>query len=419
LQSLSLSIKPLKKVHYAVFEKSLRKRVDELKSWHKDFDPSWFLVGRKADASIDKALKNQFGQAAPQESVLDVISAIRQAIAATRTGTSSRASVFRESSILSAVPTPLLNSTISVCRLSTDGMPVLLDMTMFDADVDKSKYTTHVRDLADLLSLSKPNTLGLLECLGVIKIFETSGCLSQFQFIYKIPSTLSNASSLRTQLTGSPISLDARFRLARSMARNLMAVHATDLVHKNIRPETIVVFEDSSDPLPVSFLVGFERFRPFNAGTNFIGDMVWERNIYRHPKRQGIKPEDEYIMQHDIYSLGVCLLEIGMWASFVTTENPPHPGPRLDISNQAVMLERVRAESAWKIKRTFTDMATENLPSAMGLVYTEVVQSCLTCLDQGASNMFADVKELYDEDGILVGVAFIEKILMRLESIFL
>ena len=81
------------------------------------------------------------------------------------------------------------------------------------------------------------------------------------------------------------------------------------------------------------------------------------------------------------------------------------------------MIERMRAGTAGEIKNMFIDMALENLPFAMGRVYTEVVLSCLTCLDQGASNMFANVRELYDEDGILVGVAFIEKILMRLESI--
>jgi hypothetical protein len=414
LQSLSLSVKPLKKAHYALIEKSLRKRVDELNSWHKDFDPSWFLVGRKADAGIDNTLKNQSRDADTQEGVLNVISVIREAIAATRTGASSRASVFLKSSILSAVYTPLPNSTVSLCSLKTDSTPVLLDMTTFDADVDNGKYTTHVRDLAKLLSLSTPDTLGLLKCLGVIKIFESSGSLLQFQFIYQNPSTLNYASSLRTQLMGSPISLDARFRLSKSMARNLMAVHTADLVHKNIRPEKIVVFEDSSDPLPVSCLVGFERFRPFKAGTNLTGDMVWERNIYRHPKRQGIKPEDEYIMQHDIYSLGACLLEIGLWTSFIATAEQ-----QLENSKYTRTIERMRAGTAGEIKNIFIDMALENLPFAMGRVYTEVVLSCLTCLDQGASNMFANVRELYDEDGILVGVAFIEKILMRLESISL
>ncbi|CAG8970828.1 hypothetical protein HYALB_00001616 [Hymenoscyphus albidus] len=52
-----------------------------------------------------------------------------------------------------------------------------------------------------------------------------------------------------------------------------------------------------------------------------LGDETIERNLYRHPSRQGAIPADEFIMQHDIYNLGVCLLEIGLWESFVTYDS--------------------------------------------------------------------------------------------------
>lgn len=47
------------------------------------------------------------------------------------------------------------------------------------------------------------------------------------------------------------------------------------------------------------------------------GDDKWQDNLYRHPERQGKNPEESYTMHHDVYSLGVCLLEIGLWTSFV------------------------------------------------------------------------------------------------------
>jgi hypothetical protein len=99
----------------------------------------------------------------------------------------------------------------------------------------------------------------------------------------------------------------------------------------------------------------------------------------------------------------------------VTLSNPPQPGPLLHISKQLAMKEAPQA--AWDIKKIFIEMANEALPSKMGLVYTEVVLSCWTCLDSGAANLFGDAKDLYDQDGILVGLAFIEKILVQLESI--
>jgi hypothetical protein len=47
----------------------------------------------------------------------------------------------------------------------------------------------------------------------------------------------------------------------------------------------------------------------------------------------------------------------------------------------------------------------------MGRKYTETVVTCLTCLD--ISNSFGDASEFLDENGILVGVRFIEKVKYR------
>lgn len=141
--------------------------------------------------------------------------------------------------------------------------------------------------------------------------------------------------------------------------------------------------------------------------------MVWHRNIYRHPSRQGLKVQELYVMQHDIYSLGVCLLEIGLWSSFVGQNHQPTPS--FDVAEELTSSNPTRA--AIQIKQRLIDKTKVELPSRMGKKYTEVVLSCLTCLDSGTTNMFENEDDLYDEDGILVGVAFIEKILMKLDEI--
>jgi hypothetical protein len=61
-------------------------------------------------------------------------------------------------------------------------------------------------------------------------------------------------------------------------------------------------------------------------------------------------------------------------------------------------------------------MAETQLPGRMGKVYTNVVVSCLTCLDPGNQG-FGDERSFMDEDGILVGVRYIEKV--RLKAPFL
>lgn len=87
----------------------------------------------------------------------------------------------------------------------------------------------------------------------------------------------------------------------------------------------------------------------------------------------------------------------------------------LEISTELTLNNK--RQTALNIKKKLLLLATQNLPGLMGLVYTEVVVSCLTCLDSDATNMFADDKTLEDQDDILVGVAFIDKILKRLISI--
>jgi hypothetical protein len=94
-------------------------------------------------------------------------------------------------------------------------------------------------------------------------------------------------------------------------------VHLHDFVHKNICPETTLCLckgqEEESSPLVC--LVGFQVVRNVDGKTNTtkIGD---KHRLYCHPSLQGVEKTD-YVMQHDIYSLGVCLLEIGLWESML------------------------------------------------------------------------------------------------------
>ncbi|KAI9849366.1 MAG: hypothetical protein M1830_007121 [Pleopsidium flavum] len=189
-----------------------------------------------------------------------------------------------------------------------------------------------------------------------------------------------------------------------------MFVHTSQFVHKNIRPETIVVFKNENSVLGAPFLVGFEKVRSAEGVTYRLGDSEWQKNLYRHPKRQGTQPEEDYKMQHDIYSLGVCLLELGLWSSFAHYNNevdPPTTGPALNIAEQLSMKDQ--RKKAFEIKRILVDMAKDRLPSRVGKKYTEIVVSCLTCLDK-ENNGFGDESDFVDEDGISIGVRYIEEV---------
>jgi len=114
-------------------------------------------------------------------------------------------------------------------------------------------------------------------------------------------------------------------------------------------------------------------------------------------------------MQHDLYSLGVCLLEIGMWSSFVTFDESSSfatPGASLDIVSQLAIKDL--RKRAFEIKSILFDMAEKHLPGRMGNKYANVAMSCLACLDKG--NAFGNEDEFLDEDGVEVGVRYIAKV---------
>lgn len=131
------------------------------------------------------------------------------------------------------------------------------------------------------------------------------------------------------------------------------------------------------------------------------GDSDREKNLYRHPHRQGLNPEENYTMQHDIYSLGVCLLEIGMWKSFVSYANNS-----AKLSND---LSGAEFDKPVLMKENLVALAKRDLPTRMGERYEEIVVNCLTCLDEENED-FGNQSEFEDVDGVLVGVRYIEKV---------
>ncbi|ODM16477.1 hypothetical protein SI65_07984 [Aspergillus cristatus] len=402
----------LRKVKAIYIKRHLKEAVADLEDWQRRFDPSWYLITRIASPVIDKQLRD--GLPGHNSSTIR-LKQIREAIKEVSSiGSSHAGSVFMNTSHIvgSAHEIPGTNTTIA--SYGNDARTVLLDRTDYGPLIEAMTAKTYVRDLARLLLNVEPMTFGLLKCEGVIELPDENN-KSQFQFILEVPKGLSSPRTLRSILAEAPrCSLSHRIQLAKQLARSVMFVHTSGFVHKNIRPETILVFADGSNRLGPSFLSGFERIRPSGAATEKSGDLVWQKNFYRHPTRQGLWPEDYYSMQHDIYSLGVCLLELALWRSFVQYDGDTAvPCSELDIT--AAISDKDPRRGAFAIKKKLVAMAEHRLPSSMGDRYTDLTVACLTCLDNGESNTFGyDVK---DEDGIVVGVRYIEKVLLQIEEI--
>jgi len=259
-----------------------------------------------------------------------------------------------------------------------------------------------------------------------------------FDLVFRAPGGVKSLKSLRQALLDAeanpPIALSRRVRFARELAKSISYVHTYNFVHKSICPESVLIFADLESARDSTFLVGFGEFRSADGCTIMMGDETWERNIYRHPARQGEHPKESYKMQHDIYSLGVCLLEIGLWRSFVDYSSPDDgeaPMPKHGQLHQGFLAwakdsgvepvgESLYAalpySTAILLKEYLVHLARTTLALRMGEIYAEVVMTCLTCLDKDNGD-FGEEAEFIDADEIVVGVRFIEKVLGRLNEI--
>ncbi|KAH8760745.1 hypothetical protein BGZ57DRAFT_829788 [Hyaloscypha finlandica] len=121
--------------------------------------------------------------------------------------------------------------------------------------------------------------------------------------------------------------LNERFRFARDLAAAILYVHSVGWVHKNVMSSNIVFVQPptegasqgcgrgtAKETLGKPLLMGFEESRDDSTLSNYVqNSCAWDVNIYRHPQRQGTNPAARYSMAHDVYSLGVVLLELGLW----------------------------------------------------------------------------------------------------------
>lgn len=488
--------RPLK---YA-WNKALDDMIAGLEQWQRLYDPTWFLItlisDRIIDTEVDDVRKtflpapSTADKPAPAARSLSTLSQLRRALY----GSEKEVHVTlpsRDFDSSKTTPVPYTDGSIrtflrtSTSTTASEGTArwMLVDSIVLDPPRhDLAAARKDAEDLARTLKAVDPETFGLLRCHGIVKEKSTqTGRLAAIHLVFRPPScwvppstsiapeksstSLPSLCTLREALlrseremssgrhipnqgqapwrkTGAcPPSLTARLEIAQSLASSVSFVHVCNLVHKNIRPESTVLFQspEKGDEQGVTrdgpawrhrvFLLGFDGFRREHYQTLRVGDTSFERNLYRHSSRQGPIANENYVMQHDIYSLGVCLLEIGLWRSLVKYERSKdgeggdenvelaQPSELLGLDLEKLDMVTWPQKTRAVIKDTLLALAREELPAAMGDRYTSVVVACLTCLDEDSADFANDGAR--DEDGLIVGVRFIESVLMKLGEIVL
>jgi hypothetical protein len=194
--------------------------------------------------------------------------------------------------------------------------------------------------------------------------------------------TLLSASSKSGARLIAQHTLGARFELARQIATAVFYCHSIGWVHKAISAHNIIILsralttttsgekENKYFPstLGTAFLAGFEYSRrdvDRTTGPPTDDDLAdsWRYQIYQHPTRQVMQadvvdPEERYQKVHDLYSLGVVLLEIARWRPWEASA------------------EVLKGKSAEGRREELVKM-TERVSVVVGERYARVVRRCL------------------------------------------
>lgn len=237
-------------------------------------------------------------------------------------------------------------------------------------------------------------TGGVLQCLG----FLTD---PRLELVFRIPSNLKNPRSLKSLIarkdgneSASKPAVHSRLSLAMALSEAVLSVHSARLVHKSIQPETILLFEkwdedktqcNGETSLGVPTLTAWSMSRKTDELSSRVGEDDWMQNIYRHPQRQGLQLEKRYHVGHDLYSLGVCLMELGLWEPLITAENDQPPRMSDRYCDMAWRTKCIDPEEVGVLKRlvkptvvqeVMIGLAEHDLGQEMGKAYSQVVLAC-------------------------------------------
>ena len=224
-----------------------------------------------------------------------------------------------------------------------------------------------------------------LPCSGY---FHSEARLS-FRLVWELPTssnetkvqTLSEIITSTKDFRHRP-SLGSRFRLARSLVTSLLSLHTAGWLHKSISPHNVLclISKDckSADWLESSFLAGLSRSREDDPSAFTEGPTTSTAKTYRHPE-YAMRPH-RFRMDYDYFSLGLVLLEIGVWEY-------------LDRS-----LKRLRIPFPQDLGPVLLEQRVPLLEHSMGSGYRYAVDACLRGLRVGSTAINQETADADDTD---------------------
>lgn len=244
------------------------------------------------------------------------------------------------------------------------------DLTDYDKIVEAEGQ---VENLVGLLKFDKkPATMNVLDSLGYFQYEDQDRRL--FGFIYAFPPKSDSnqspvslhdllADGAKHKRSYSLPSLSQRISIAQRVAITLLELHSSDWLHKDLNSRNVLFFHGSGTGLDLSkpYVSGFEYARPDDISALSFSVRRSQTDIYRHPTLLGPlssgQKRPRYQRSHDIYSLGLLLLEVGLWKQVAEFRRP-------DTTPEG-------------FRKMLIKLANYELPHRVGEIYRDVVLKCI------------------------------------------
>ena len=271
---------------------------------------------------------------------------------------------------------------------SLHGQQVIVEFISYNAVASADAARDAVGELAFILNRSDPSIFHILQCTNIYQHSVLTPGSRMHGLVFRVPPDLDTIRPLLEIISDSaPASgggasseppadversrkIGQKTRMAYNLALSLRYLHSFGHVHQSIRSSNVLVGISSQGTSAEVFLGGFERTRP-NAGASNQRriDADWRNNIYRSPDRVGTTDDEtirRHTMAHDIYSLGVVLLELGIFKPLMSMES------------------RFKNKAGDVVRQNLKELARGELSGIMGDSYADVVTYCLESTPQSS-----------------------------------
>ncbi|KAH8645574.1 hypothetical protein BGZ61DRAFT_501377 [Ilyonectria robusta] len=269
----------------------------------------------------------------------------------------------------------LPNSSLKLRTLKAkEGKLFIIKYRTYSSDALDREIKNHrqiVRKVARIIRQADPKFIGLLYYNGSL----WDSIKYQFELYFPIPSGLQDPRTLLKLLcnttNGKPIvkhPLNQHISLAKRIVTAVFVLHAANFIYKQIRPDNILVFKYNL-PIPLSNTNSTRNNPPNKQGYPYIlgnpflvefNNIHKRKSIYLSPEQHQLQQDNNFRIEHDIYSL--------------------------------------------KLKKTYISLAKGAVPRVIGQKYADIVIAYLISLDLEEGH----IKSLEDKNGIIIGTSILK-----------